>query len=227
MVKSKILMHRYRLNPRHFPVSLVDDITKRFLSGEVGILPTETVYGLMGLRDNPGVTERIYTIKQRDHSRKFQILIPSLDYLHRFDIPLSPILQHLATRFWPGPLTLVLRDRKGEDIGLRIPNDRFLIAVLAKMEKPLVATSANVSGGDPGKSLANDFSDLAFPPDFIVTGDVGIGRPSTVLRVNGNKVEIIREGAISIHTIQNVLNKIPNITFSNYVDVSVQTRNRN
>ena len=205
-------MHRYHLNRTRFQASLVDEITRRFLLGEVGILPTDTVYGLMGARDNPEVTERIYTIKQRDHAKKLQTLIPSLDYISRLDIPLSSILHRLAATFWPGPLTLVLQDSKGEDIGLRIPNDRFLIAVLAKMEKPLVATSANVSGGDPEKSLANDFCDLAFPPDFMVIGKDGIGTPSTVLRVGKHKLELIREGAISMHTIQNNLNKILDTT---------------
>ena len=198
-------MDQYNLNPDSFQASLVDEVVSRFLANEVGILPTETVYGLMCSFDNLEGQERIYRIKQRDRHKKFQILIPQIQDVTRLNVPMSRKLVALATQFWPGPLTIVVQDNDGTEVGLRIPNDKFLLSVLRKMRKPLAATSANPSGGKPSDSLQCNFSDLVLAPDFVVMSRTRTGAPSTVVRLRGNNAELIRNGTISMRSIKKLL----------------------
>jgi len=207
-------MDRYCLEPTDFSISFVREIAERFRSGEVGILPTETVYGLMCSKAEPEAVERIFRIKQRDFRKKFQVLISSVDNIGILDVPLTTILQHLAKRFWPGPLTVIVQDAKGEDVGVRIPDDRFLLSILTRMKCPLVATSANVAGGDPARSLSNNFNDLVPPPDFVVIGEHASGPPSTVIRLRKDCVTLVREGRISLQVLQEFLDEIPDMTLS-------------
>ena len=209
-------MDRYRLNGGDNQSSLVHEIAMRLLTGEVGILPTETVYGLMCSRDKPDAIARIFKIKQRDSRKKLQVLIASVDNVNMLNISLTKTLQQFAKRFWPGPLTIVVENDNGEDVGIRIPDDRFLLSILTQMKTPLVATSANISGGDPSISLSNNFKDLAFLPDFIVIGGNGSGCSSTVIRLRNDSVTLLREGRISRQMLQNILDEIPEVILSQH-----------
>ena len=198
-------MDRYNLNPDSFSASFVNEVVSRFLADEVGILPTETVYGLMCSFDNLAGQERIYEMKQRDSRKKFQMMIAQIQDVIGLNISISENLKSLATRFWPGPLTIVVQNDDGIEVGLRIPDDEFLLSILRKIRKPLVATSANLSGCEPSDSLLCNFGDLVSSPDFVVMSGRRTGLPSTVVRLYENNVELIRNGTISIRSIKKLL----------------------
>ena len=198
-------MDHYDVNPNYFRPSLVEEVASRFLGGDVGILPTETVYGLMCCLHNRVGLERIYQMKRRDTRKKLQIMIPSLRDAANLNVSPSQNLEALAIEFWPGPLTIVVRDNSGKQIALRVPNNKFLLSVLREMKQALVATSANVSGGEPSKSLSTNFRDLLSPPDFVVLGKEKSGQPSTVIRLSNSDVELIREGEIPMASIEEVM----------------------
>lgn len=198
-------MDRFNLNPDSFRASFVDKVVSRFLADEVGILPTETVYGLMCSIDSLAGQERIYKIKQRDKRKKLQMMIAQIQDVNRLNIPMSQNLKALATRFWPGPLTIVVPDNDGSEVGLRIPDDKFLLAILHKMRKPLLATSANLSGREPSDSHLCNFSDLVSAPDFVIMSGTRTGLPSTVIRLRENNAELIRNGSISMRSIKEIL----------------------
>ncbi len=200
-------MHIYELNDS-FTDQLVNDISQRLRNGEVGIIPTETVFGLMCLYDNHEGQQKIFEIKNRDKEKKLQILIASITQLEWINIKLNTDLQHLTSVFWPGPLTLIIENNRCDELGVRVPNHRFVQAIINTVEKPLAATSANLSGNTPSDSYNQEFNDLDNEPDFMVKCELDSHQASTIIRFHNNKLELIREGAIMFDSI---LQKFPNL----------------
>ena len=96
-------------------------------------------------------------------------------------------------------------DQTDDDIGIRIPNHPFLRAVLHKTAKPLAATSANLSGNTPQFSEGVNFTDLVFEPGFWVKGGHEHGVPSTVIQLREEKIVMLREGAIPLESVREIL----------------------
>jgi L-threonylcarbamoyladenylate synthase len=115
--------------------------------GEVILFPTETVYGLGVDSGNAAAVDRLYELKGRPKIKPFQWLISDVA-LARATSAWSPAAEKLAAAFWPGPLTLVvqLSSNAEETRGWRIPDHAWVLELLTKLGRPLVATSANRAG---------------------------------------------------------------------------------
>lgn len=177
----------------------LEDVSCWLRSGAVGIMPTETVYGLVCAHSNHDGPARIRRIKGRDPNRKFQLLLNGAAEAEALLAgPAPAALARLADAFWPGPLTVVLPGPDGDTLGLRVPDHAFVRAVIRRLGEPLVATSANPSGVEPADSAAAGFDDLVEPPDFLVRDRGGEAMPaiaSTVVLL-GDGPAILREGAL-------------------------------
>jgi len=123
--------------------------------GGVIAFPTETVYGLGGDLYDPDVMEEIYRIKGREKSNPLSVLIGDLSQWETLVESIPPEALKLAERFWPGPLTIVLPVNDGISptltagtgkIGVRMPDHRVPQALIHHFGKPIIGTSANVSG---------------------------------------------------------------------------------
>jgi L-threonylcarbamoyladenylate synthase len=199
-------MKEFHLHPENLVENrLVQEVVDRLLVGEIGIIPTETVYGLMCTAENQSGRERIYDIKKRDTGRPLQFLIGSIADLMMLNMEPSQELLQLADKFWPGPLTIIAPDVDHRDIGVRIPHHPFVLAVLNSLKKPLLATSANRSGIDPVISARSRFLDLIGLPDFCVFNNEMKGIASTVIKLNGSTFEILRSGPITTHDLETAL----------------------
>ena len=174
--------------------------------GGVGIIPTETVYGLFCLAGNEVGRERIYQMKEREARKPMQYLLSGLHQADQIKVDFNGISKRLAERFWPGPLTIVLTDREANLQGLRIPDHEFARQFIEELGSPVHATSANLSGTDPFESAKNGFADLTEKPDFIVWDAMIDRRASTVIKLSGCEVELLREGDIALNDIQSCLN---------------------
>lgn len=122
--------------------------------GGVGVLPTDTIYGLVGSALNPKTVRRIYKIRKRNLKKPLIILISSLRDLAKFDISLGVEDKKLIKRFWPGPVSIIFRcsikeleylHRGKKSLAFRLPKDRILCDLIKKTG-PLVAPSANPEG---------------------------------------------------------------------------------
>ena len=183
-----------------------EDICGRLQNGQVGILPTDTVYGLVCISDNDGARDRIYDLKQREHGKPMQNLLADLQQCEQLDIEIGPALRRLAAAFWPGPLTVVLKNRQGAFQGIRIPKNEFVRQVINAVGKPLAATSANRSGEDPHASAAAGFANLAGDPDFVVIHEAGGCPSSTVVELEDDgSINMLRVGTITEDAIKQVL----------------------
>jgi tRNA threonylcarbamoyl adenosine modification protein (Sua5/YciO/YrdC/YwlC family) len=113
----------------------------------------------------------------------------------------------LANKFWPGPLTLVL-DAGGEFVGFRVPAHEVALELLKKMGTVLCVTSANRSGEPPALNASDAARALGSSVALILDAGPAIGRvPSTVVKIKGAHVEILREGAIPKNDILGAIRK--------------------
>lgn len=201
-------MITYTLPRQRVPTRLVEAVCRRLRRGEVGIVPTETVYGLACLQRDRAARRRIYALKAREPRKPLQALVANLDQAHALGVPDDAALRALAERWWPGPLTLVVDRRKRRPdeeptAGLRMPAMPFLLRVMQRLGEPLAATSANLAGVDPAISLRTGFRDLVGRPDFIVEAAPGGwsstgGLASTVVRLHAGEVTMLRPGPITL-----------------------------
>jgi L-threonylcarbamoyladenylate synthase len=165
--------------------------------GRVVAFPTETVYGLGARADDPDAVAELARLKRRPEDKRFTLLIASPDEARRYAAP-GPVALALARAFWPGPLTLVVPDGRGGDIGLRCPEHPVALELLRRVGTAVAAPSANVSGRPAATTAAEVLE--AFEGRIAAVldgGPVELGIASTVARVLDGELEILREGAIS------------------------------
>ena len=186
--------------------------------GRLVVFPTETVYGLAALASSAEAVERLCVEKGRRAGHALPIAISGYNALKRY-VPNAPKLAlRLANRLWPGPLTLVL-DASASDgalnnlpeqsrkaimpegtVGIRTPQNAFLLRVLKSLDEPIVLTSANLSGKTPAKSASEARDALGEKPDLITvmlgTNDIlsGISAEQTCRRMNAFISHIRSEG---------------------------------
>ena len=183
----------------------MDKFVNDIKNGKIGIIPTETVLGLCCTFDNEHGIERIYNLKNRKREKKLSVIFENFDQITKnFDINLTYDFKKLAFYFWPGPLTIVIKDNNGNKIGFRKPKSEILLYILSHLDKPLVATSVNFSGDKPAIKKDEINKTILSNVDFIFDSDAGGLKPSTVYDLSENK--ILRQGLITIEQIEAVLN---------------------
>jgi L-threonylcarbamoyladenylate synthase len=167
-----------------------------FKRGELVIVPTETVYGLAADDRNPAALEKLFEAKGRPKDKPIALLAAAIAELERHGAQLPPAARRLAEKFWPGPLTLVLDSPAGW-LGFRIPDHPVILALLRAWGGVLAVTSANRSGEPPATTAAAALAALEpFVALALDAGPAAGGIPSSVVKVDGERVEILREGAI-------------------------------
>jgi L-threonylcarbamoyladenylate synthase len=161
--------------------------------GKVGLLPTETVVGLVA--GEAGLS-RLFYIKGRDPDKPIALLCRSAEeaFVLAREVP-SPLARRLAALFWPGPLTLVLDGSPGGTVGVRVPAHPTPLAVLAAHGGPIYATSANPAGGAAPRRLQDVSPDLSEVADFAVEGEPGSGEASAVVDLSGGGARLLRASA--------------------------------
>ncbi len=165
--------------------------------GGIVAIPTETVFGLACDLANTEAIERLYAIKKRPGDKPFAIQVASIDKVLSFTGKLSPVIEKMLNRFWPGPLTIIIDCKKGKK-GFRIPDNKTALALLSEVDRPLAVTSANASEEKAltsAKDVARCFSGLI---DAIIDdGNEISGIESTVLDCTAMPFKILRKGAIA------------------------------
>lgn len=191
-----------RVDPQQPDGAALATAVRSLRRGELVIVPTETVYGLAADDRNPAAMGRLFDAKGRPQNKPIALLAASVDELDRHGVKLGPVARRLAEKFWPGPLTMVL-DAPSGWTGFRIPDHPVMQALLRAWGGVLAVTSANRSGEPPAQTAAAALTALEpFVALALDAGPVTGGVPSTVVKVMGDNVEILRAGAIPAENIE-------------------------
>jgi L-threonylcarbamoyladenylate synthase len=172
--------------------------------GLVVAYPTDTLYGLAVDPRNAGAVQRLYELKGRADTSALTLIAADLAHV-RAAGEMTPEAEQLAARWWPGPLTIVVRARGilaremlagGPTVGIRIPDHAVAIALARDAGFPITATSANRSGVTAASSAAA--IEAALPDvDAIVDGGAARGgAPSTIVDASVTPVSLLREGVV-------------------------------
>tara|TARA_B100001029_G_scaffold68415_1_gene55695 strand:- start:539 stop:1156 length:618 start_codon:yes stop_codon:yes gene_type:complete len=189
-------------------------ITNLLSNGGVVVLPTDTIYSLSCLITNDKSLKRILEIKGRDISKGIPVLIPHKNYFYKYAENINSACDLLIDTFMPGGLTLIVRKKpfisniisgNTDNIAIRIPDDPNLIKIMSTIKSGITGTSANISGKEHSLLEENLVNDLGEKVDMIVFGDYKnkSNNPSTILDMTANKINVIREGKITINDIKN------------------------
>ncbi|MBN1799200.1 MAG: threonylcarbamoyl-AMP synthase [Spirochaetales bacterium] len=175
--------------------NLLSTLVKILSDNGIGILPCDTIYGIVGIA--PATELKIRSVKARFESKPFLILIPTHDWLNNFTRQNIP--RELGS-FWPGPLTLIFKHktRRGK-IALRVPEDDFLLRLLHTLGRPLYSTSVNISGQDFLCRIEDIKRDFKERVDIIVdAGDLTDMVPSTIVDVTTKPFTLVRQGKLHL-----------------------------
>lgn len=187
-------------------------------AGEIVAFPTDTVYGLGADATNEDAVRKIFKAKGRPADRPLSVLVNHPDALEQFgkDIPVGA--KKLAEKFWPGPLTIIVKDANifapsvtagKRTVGLRMPNNPIVLQFINQAGVPLATPSAN-STGRPSPTLAEHvLGDLDGKISAVIDGgETAYGIESTVLDYSDTEHPVLlRSGNISKETIESIINR--------------------
>lgn len=173
-------------------------------NGGVAVLPTDTIYGLHALALNPEAVEKIYQIKHRGEHKPLIVLISDLSDLEKFGVEISPSVRNFLNELWPNPVSVILPTSKFEylhkgtnTLAFRMPNNEKLLNIL-KETGPLVSTSANPEGQAPAETISKAQEYFGGQVDFYLDGGELKSFPSTIIKIEGENMEILREGSFKV-----------------------------
>ena len=184
----------------------IEEAARIIQNGGLVAVPTETVYGLAGDGLNGQAVSDIYEVKGRPSVKPLSLMVPDESAMERYCLDVPAQAHALAGRFWPGPLTIVLRAKGdipgivlagGETVGLRCPDHPLTLALLRECGLPLAAPSANPSGEPSPKTAEQVLAYFDGRIDAVIDGGpCGIGRESTLIDLTKTPYRVLREGAL-------------------------------
>lgn len=186
-------------------LNLVKNSVELLQAGGVVVFPTETAYGLAADATNAKAVRRIFAIKGRNSGKSLPLIAADLKMVEKYAI-LSPLMKKLAKKYWPGPLTVAIPMRAGigvatgarraDTIAVRVPAYSVARELSRQLRRPIVATSANLSGQPTCYSVVavkKQFAGRKFQPDFYLDGGrLPHRRSSTIIKEEDGEIIILR-----------------------------------
>lgn len=192
----------------------VEKIIKSYLTerinilknGGIAVVPTDTIYGLVGQALKNKTVERIYKVRKRSPDKPFIILISSVSDLKKFGVKIDSKIKKILEKYWPGPVSVILDCDKKLDylhrgtnsLAFRLPNDDWLISILKKTG-PLVAPSANLEGQNPALTIKQAKRYFSNNVDFYFDRGKIESEPSTLIKIDSGNIIVLRSGSVKIN----------------------------
>jgi len=182
-------------------------------AGGLVALPTDTVYGVGALAFDGKAVESIYAAKDRPVEKAIPVLIGDLGDAEKVGADIPDSARRLATRFWPGPLTILVPKRADlpesvsatQTVGVRVP-DHEVARALLRAAGPMAVTSANISGGQSPVTAEEVYKQLGGRIDLIIDGGKTPGGiPSTLVDCTAASLKVLREGPITLEALLSAL----------------------
>lgn len=182
-----------------------DESAKLIREGKIGVIPTDTLYGLVASASDPAAVARVYQVRGRDTGKPCIVLIGDETDLGMFGVD-SGVLPDPIGRWWPGKVSIVFPcsdarwshlHRGTGTIAFRVPDVPKLRAFLREAG-PIIAPSANPQGKPPAKTVAEARGYFGDETDFYVDGGTLDSEPSTIVTFGNGTVSVVRAGAMKI-----------------------------
>jgi L-threonylcarbamoyladenylate synthase len=179
-----------------------DNLIETLKKGGVAVMPTDTLYGIVGQAENISTVNRIYKLKKRKRKKPCIILIGDTKELEKFSVVLSEKQKNKLNEFWPGPISIIFDcpddsfaylHRGTKTLSFRLPFSSELRNLLSKVG-PLIAPSANPEGLPPAKNIAETKEYFGDSADFYADGGEISGKHSKLIKLHKDgSVNILRE----------------------------------
>lgn len=186
--------------------------------GRLVAFPTDTFYALGANALDEAAVMRVFAAKRRPLSAPLPVFVADRDQWRALVIDLPDAARRLADRFWPGALTIVCRRAPevpallaggGETVGIRQPALPIVLGLCGALGGPIVGTSANRHGGPAPVTAIQVVLDLGPEVDIILDGGrCPLARPSTVIDVTRHPPMIVREGAVPLAAVREIIGEV-------------------
>jgi len=207
-----------KVNPQKPEPSKIRTAAEVIKKGGLVAFPTETVYGLGTDALNPEAVMKVFKAKNRPADDPLIVHVARKEDVHRLAKDIQESAEKLMTKFWPGPLTLVMKRSKlvpsittaGLDtVGIRMPSNKVALALIMESATPISAPSANLFGKPSPTTAEHVINDLAGKVNVILdAGPTKIGVESTVIDMTSPISRILRPGGISYEQLRSVLGMV-------------------
>ncbi|HXV66669.1 MAG TPA: L-threonylcarbamoyladenylate synthase [Nitrosopumilaceae archaeon] len=191
-------------NPEKIKIRKAAAIIK---NGGIVAFPTETVYGLGANALNPQAVKKIFLAKKRPFDDPLIIHINDFNTLSKLALDISPLAKKIMKKYWPGPLTVILKKSKlvpkittgkQKTVAIRMPNSKIALSLIKESGSPIAAPSANLFGKPSPTVAQHVLEDLDGKIDLVIDGGkTSIGLESTVLDLSSDIPVLLRPGKIS------------------------------
>jgi len=183
--------------------SFDEEVVRLLKQGGVGFMPSDTIYGLSGRALDKQPVNKLHALKDRQTHKPFIILISDLKMLDLLSIAREEV--RAVKKYWPGPVTLIclapsspawLHQGLGT-LAVRMPANQNLLNLINQVG-PLISTSANLHGQSPASDMAKAQAIFGDKLDFYVDMGEIDGPPSTIVKLDNGKLQVVRSGAARI-----------------------------
>lgn len=205
---------RREMKTKYFSVSELDQASQLLRSAELVAFPTETVYGLGANAMDAAAVQKIFVAKGRPSDNPLILHIADRNQVSLIARDVPVIAEQLMTRFWPGPLTIVIPKRPEvpdvvtaglDTVAVRLPNHPIALELLRHTGVPLAAPSANRSGRPSATTWQAVAEDLDSRIAGLVCGEpTSLGLESTVVDANSHPPRVLRPGGVSLEQLQEI-----------------------
>ncbi len=181
---------------------IIDVLSK----GEIAILPTDTVYGLTGDATSLKAIKLANEIKKREKSQPLLILVSSIDMLKKYTKNISDLELEVINKYWPNKLTVLFEknDLLSDEltasspyVGVRMPDNKLLLDIMNKYNKPLLSTSANIHSKDVITKISLLEDEMRDSVSYIYDAGELSTTASTLIKIENGKIKILREGELA------------------------------
>jgi len=214
-VKGTLLL---KVNPKKPEIEKIQVAAKVIEKGGLVAFPTETVYGLGADALNAKAVKKIFTAKQRPLDNPIIVHVANKEDVYKLAKKVPATAEKLMSRFWPGPLTLILKRSEfvpditvvGLDtIAIRMPRNKVALALIKESGTPIAAPSANLAGKPSPTEAEHVINDLAGRIDAVLdAGPTKIGVESTVVDMTASPPLVLRPGGTSYEKLKSVLGNV-------------------
>lgn len=208
--RSRVDTQIFKIDARSFEPSDLNEPARILSEGGLVGFPTETVYGIAASSRQPEAVHRLRSLQGREQDDPFSLHIASPDDVVHLAESVPPLAQSLMDLYWPGPLTIIfpgnVPSSADKGVGIRLPSHAVALELIRQVGAPLVAPSANAPGHPPAVTGQEVLDAFAGQIDAVIdSGPVALRQASTVVRLLGDELEVLREGIISQDMIERAL----------------------